>query len=338
MITKPNIPVVRPARVTDDGRFLRWVEYASEALPVDVAANQAAEGGGADRDLDEIPAAIVVKRKPGRSSAGTPGRKLKSVDRLPERRGDDAPKAGLKNLAGEVPRGKAGMPTKRRVARAGTEGKATEPKPLDTSKFSSFEEYNEGKTRVAPLQRGSAMDGRRGNQRPKFLDGKLPRSVERGVLHPQPGRLVVSSLLLLLSKLLLVAVVVVMPITAFLDSQLPPEFRHYTKDSLPLLLLFAAVGVAFVVVANKARCRVCSCHFFFTRRCHKHKSAHRLFLVGAAGTAALHLLLFKWMRCMYCGTAIRLRGSTGVGRPSKDGSHYASEEAPDEGEGEGPPA
>jgi len=303
---------------------MRWIEYAKEALPLDVADQIEAESE-ADKNLDDIPAAIVVKR----SSGGEKGKHGKFASAIPPKK-EESSKKPLKNLAGRVPHGGDGVPTKRRVARSGTKGKSAEPKPLDTSKFSSFEDYNDGKTRIAPLQRGSAIDGKRGLEKPKFLDGKLPRSVERGVLHPQPARLVVSAMLLLLARVLLIAVVVVMPIMAFLDSKLPPENRVYIKQSLPLLLVFLIVGVVFITVANKARCRVCSCHFFFTRRCHKHKSSHRLFLFGAAGSAALHLILFKWMRCMYCGTAIRLRGSTGVGKPSKDGSHYGADEDDDE--------
>ena len=331
VIAKPNIPVVRPARVADDGRFLRWIEYAKEALPVEVAELAAEEAQAIEKSLADIPAAIVVKKRSGGSKpegkAGTPAGKLPSREEADAKAGtkprpratpNKSGKAPLKNLAGKVPQASEQMPGKRSAATGATSGKSVEPKPLDTSRFSSFEDYNDGKTKVAPLKRGAAMDGNRGLEKPKFLDGKLPRSVERGVLHPQPGRIVVSALLLIVTKILMAAVIVVLPIMAFLDSLLPAENRHLIKQSLPLVIAFLVVGAAFIIVANKARCRVCSCHFYYNRRCHKHKSAHRLFLVGPAGTAALHLLLFKWMRCMYCGTAIRLRGSTGIGKPVKD--------------------
>ena len=353
VISEPNIPVVMPARVADDERFLRWLDYAKEALPANVDIDDGPqpepapkapaktlakaprrgrmeapteELKAADKDITDIPEAIVMK---GGASRKTGGKNAVKPASLPPARPAEKPnRKGLKNLAGEVPRSTSQKSEKRAVMKKGSHADKGDA-PLDTSRFISFDDYTEGQTRIAPLKRGNALDGQRGLQRPKFLDGKLPRSVERGVLHPQPARLVVASLLLLLSKLLLIAVVIVFPTVAIMDAVLAEE-RHYVKEAFPLLVAFVVIGLMFISVANKARCRVCSCHFFFVRRCHKHKSAHRLPLVGQAGTAALHLLVFKWMRCMYCGTAIRLRGSTGVGKPSKDGTHYVSEG--DEGE------
>jgi hypothetical protein len=83
---------------------------------------------------------------------------------------------------------------------------------------------------------------------------------------------------------------------------------------LPVALV--VFGLMFVISGNRTRCRICSCHMFYNRRCFKHQKAHRLFGLGHGGSAALHGLLFKWMRCMYCGTAIRLR-------PAKENSEEA---------------
>ncbi len=349
-----DLPVVRPARVSDDGRFLRWLDYAKEALPVEpkVAAAAAAEPEGADAPAaeaeataaesdqwDAIPEAIVVKRPSGGTPVPVPaggGRgALKPIkDKLPPARPQgERPKQISKPPPREEPTTPEPPAAKRPAAKTRPKRDDTEKRtgpPIDLSKVVSFDDYNEGKTRIAPLERGSAIDGKRALKRPKFLDGKLPRSVERGVLHPEPVRIVLAAIALLLAKLLLLAVIIVFPIAAIGDTQVEiPEDRHFVRDSLPLLLVFLVTGIVFIFLANKARCRVCSCHFFYNRRCHKHKSAHRLPLVGMAGTSALHLLFFKWMRCMYCGTAIRLRGSTGVGKPVKDG------ELPDADEEEG---
>ena len=78
-------------------------------------------------------------------------------------------------------------------------------------------------------------------------------------------------------------------------------------ELLPFFLAFIPFGLGFLIVASKARCRVCSCPLFYVRLCRKHQAAHYVPLVGIACSTALHLLFFKWMRCMYCGTAIRLR-------------------------------
>jgi hypothetical protein len=334
VIAKPNTPTVRPARVDDDGRFLRWLEYAKEALPVSEAETEALEEGPAP-DLAEIPAAIVVKRrdgsKPKEGAKRAAPRKGMTSATLPAPRETTKPASSGKKSLSQVSKQ---APIQRKPAKSvkvaeESANEETVRKPLDTSRFSNFDDYNDGKTKIAPLKRGAAMDGNKGLQRPKFMDGKLPRSIERGVLHPAPARIVITSILLMLTKLLLLATIIILPIAVFLDAPLVDN-KHYVKEALPVAIAFLVVGAAFIVVGNKARCRVCSCHFFFTRRCHKHKAAHRLWFMGAAGSAALHLLMFKWMRCMYCGTAIRLRGSTGVGKPSKDGRDYDSDEGEDE--------
>ena len=173
--------------------------------------------------------------------------------------------------------------------------------PLDLSRIVSSEEYNKGKTHAVPLSQGKKISGGRDPQRKKFLQGTLSRLVERGVVHPLPVRLVLSAILLLLSKFFLTALVIIFFVLA-----LTGNIRLVT-ELIPFFLAFIPFGIGFLVVASKARCRVCSCPLFYIRLCRKHQAAHYVPLVGIACSTALHLLFFKWMRCMYCGTAIRLR-------------------------------
>ncbi len=284
MNTRQDIPVVRPVQVNDDGRFLKWLGRAKEAAP----SPPGGQGDGRGGDVSDIPEAIVVSHK-GRQAAGGSQK--------------------MRTIGGDLPQPK--VPEPRRVTEVETRAEDL-PSALDTSRITSMEDYNEGRTKVAPLKRTVVRDGDRGLETPKFFDGKLPRSVERGVLHPQPGRLVWTAVMLLCAKLLTIAVVITLPILAIIDG------RELIPKAMPLLVAFVVVGFLFISSANRARCRVCSCHFFYVRHCHKHKSSHKIPLVGRASTAALHLLLFKWMRCMYCGTAIRLRGSSGIGKPKKE--------------------
>lgn len=337
VLAAPPATPTKTVRVSDDKNFLGWLERVSEAKPIDHSAASAApknvepteaellaamvsgdpmdeigvtpesepEAASAPDDdpLANIPAAIVVKKR---------GRKSSSSSRPPA-------SGEKRTIAGDVPRAK--VPEKRNsAAKAKRAGEV--PEALDSGRILGFEDYNKGKTRVEPLKRGGslAQPGEKKLERPKFMDGKLPRSVERGVLHPTPWRIGITSVLLLLTKLLTIAVIIALPVAAILDGkQLIPKV-------MPLVLAFLGVGLAYILSSNRTRCRVCSCHFFYVRRCHKHKSAHRLPLVGPACTAALHLLMFRWMRCMYCGTAIRLRGSTGVGKPKRGKDAYAEEE------------
>ena len=131
-----------------------------------------------------------------------------------------------------------------------------------------------------------------------------------------PGRVIYTSVMLLLFKLALVATMIGLTAVALIE----PDNLAYALWLPASLVVF---GIMFVMSANRTRCRICSCHMFYNRRCFKHQKAHRLFGFGHAGSAALHALLFKWLRCMYCGTAIRLRqpkpdseeGSEVVNRP-----------------------
>ena len=173
--------------------------------------------------------------------------------------------------------------------------------PLDLSRIVSSEEYNKGKTHAVPLSQGKKISGGRDPQRKKFLQGTLSRLVERGVVHPLPVRLVLSAILLLLSKFFLTALVIIFFVLA-----LTGNIRLVT-ELIPFFLAFIPFGIGFLIVASRARCRVCSCPLFYIRLCRKHQAAHYVPLVGIACSTALHLLFFKWMRCMYCGTAIRLR-------------------------------
>ena len=173
--------------------------------------------------------------------------------------------------------------------------------PIDISKFVKMDEFREGKYRVKPLARvpGEEIEDAP-VPRPKFMDGELPRSVERGLKHPQPKIVQFTAVLLILTKLLLLTTIIVCPFAMVAGRE------EFIKVAWIPISLFS-VGLIFLIFARKCRCRVCSCHFFFVKRCFKHRNAHLVRILGYAGSAALHVLLFRWMRCMYCGTAIRMR-------------------------------
>jgi hypothetical protein len=60
---------------------------------------------------------------------------------------------------------------------------------------------------------------------------------------------------------------------------------------------------------GRSRCRICSCNLFYSKNCLKNRKAHHIPGIGYVASLSLHLLIFGWFRCMYCGTAIRLRPS-----------------------------
>jgi len=188
------------------------------------------------------------------------------------------------------------------VAEAENREAEVEKAPIDKSKFADFEKYEKGEITVKPLEKLPGVESRQIQRidKPKFLDGELSRRVERGVQYPLPGRVLFTSFMLLLFKLTLLVTMVGLTVVAIFAEE---ELGY----ALWLPAALVVVGLIFVSSANRTRCRICSCHMFYNRRCFKHQKAHHLFGLGHGGSAALHALLFKWLRCMYCGTAIRLR-------------------------------
>ena len=237
-------------------------------------------------DLSEIPEAVPLQDIP----EGIPAEPVRKTMQQPRMRtpGNQPvrPKSLPKNLIPETPEPEAPV----------------EKQPIDKSRFASFDNYENGETAVKPLEKAPGVESRQVQriERPKFLDGELSRTIERGVQYPQPGRLIWTSIILLVFKVTLLLNIVALPLVAI-----------FAKDAMHYALLLPAAlvltGIMFTMSAHRTRCRICSCHMFYNRRCFKHQKAHRLFGLGHGGSAALHALLFKWLRCMYCGTAIRLR-------------------------------
>lgn len=261
-----------------DPGYKALLDSAVEALPIQITESRAYPMHGST-NTDDIPEAVPLESIP----------------------------AGVKKTAPLASTGRSVSPGVRRVnalpqkRQLLVDEPVETPLPIDTSKFGRMDEFREGKFKVEPLER---VPGERVESapvpRPKFMDGELPRSVERGLKHPQPNVVRITAVLLLLTKLLLLATIIICPIAAIAGRE-----KFIAIAWIPISLF--GIGLLFLIFARKCRCRVCSCHFFFVKRCFKHRSAHRIRILGFAGSAALHVLLFRWMRCMYCGTAIRMR-------------------------------
>ena len=257
----------------DDGEedFDLLLSQAMEALPVpDVEAE----------NLDDIPEAVPLRKPPVLaplpSNSGTP-RSVRRVSVLPTRR-------NVTNDPEVLPERNGGR------------------RPMDVSRFQTFDAHRAGDFRVEPLERTPGERRHRGDTvvAPKFLDGELPRSVERGIRYPNPVSVRVAAVFLLVMRLFMLASMISLPLIAFLAPERMPEYAWIPAT-------FVLSSLVFFLSARRCRCRVCSCHLFFVKRCFKNRNAHRLKFLGYAGSAALHVLLFRWMRCMYCGTSIRMR-------------------------------
>lgn len=66
-------------------------------------------------------------------------------------------------------------------------------------------------------------------------------------------------------------------------------------------------GILYLLVSYSSSCRICGQKCFVPRNCLKNRKAHRLPVLGYVFAVALHIILFRWFRCTYCGTPVRLK-------------------------------
>lgn len=194
---------------------------------------------------------------------------------------------------------------------------------VDPNDFATIEAYNEGRIAVQPLSRESLKDSPppavetgeplvdaedypsrvqriRGGE-----NGKISRWVRRGVVHPRPVHTWLGAVVSLLWRTAALA-----GIAAFVwlitSSRQPSAHTEKVIACFAVLLVLGCMQLHF---AGRSRCRICSCNLYYSKNCHKNRKAHLIPGLGYVASAALHLLIFGWFRCMYCGTAIRLHPS-----------------------------
>jgi hypothetical protein len=176
-------------------------------------------------------------------------------------------------------------------------------KSLDKSRFQTLDAYAKSERGIEPLRRKSSPVTDSGDKIQMNHSGKVSRLTRRGVLYPNPWRAIFGAMVSLIWRLALVVTCIGLPIYLYFNST--PESRPVLETSL-WLGGFLFLSLLQLWVMERTRCRICSCHFFFSKRCAKNSKAHRLSFFGYVASLSLHLLLFQWFRCMYCGTAIRL--------------------------------
>ncbi len=125
------------------------------------------------------------------------------------------------------------------------------------------------------------------------------RRFVRGILHPLPISVALAAFWALLFRLSFIVFVVSMIL--FVMNEL--DARQYWW----LAVICPVAGLFHLVSASQIRCRVCGQKEFWPSGAHKHVKTHRFLLMGPIFSTALHLLLFKWFHCMFCGTAVRIK-------------------------------
>lgn len=159
-----------------------------------------------------------------------------------------------------------------------------------------------GRRVVEPLKRNAGFDIRK-TASPELNAGKKmhSRSYIRGVLHPQPARVKLAAVFSVFTLVLL-------PLT-FVAGGLLLQFKDQ-KHAIWLVSIPAAFLVfsfIYLVFSRPVKCRVCGQPIFSPKACGRHEKSHRVPLLGYILPSSLHMLLFNWFRCMYCGTSVRLK-------------------------------
>jgi len=167
------------------------------------------------------------------------------------------------------------------------------PEEFNKEAVKSFDDYGSQKLEgVSNSERsrgqGPSADGHKSS---------MPRSQIRGVSHPQPLKMKFGAFVTLVLLLLF-------PVSAVLLGSI--------LLGAPIWVLYGLVASAVVFLVyltqfSSCRCRVCGQSQFAPKKCRRHVKAHYVQGLGYIIPTALHMLLFSWFRCIFCGTSIRLK-------------------------------
>lgn len=143
---------------------------------------------------------------------------------------------------------------------------------------------------------------------PGTNQGVSPRSRRyvRGVLHTHPGQVWWGALITLALHFLLPAGIFA-AFALLLKDNGSRLFAWVPDWFLALPLSVFVFGLLYLVISFHASCRICGQKCFVPKKCLKSNKAHHLPLLGYVFSVALHIVLFRWFRCSFCGTPVRLK-------------------------------
>lgn len=295
-----------PVAITADGTIER-----SATMPVNYEATEQVRGMLATAPLAiPLPARLLI-------AAGM------AVSEIP-------PAILLNRYAGDLEvrvtdrKGTRGIPrtpnlTKTR-ATTGNYVQIADPMPprlqIDTSRLRSVADLEKGRARIPVSRTGTAPAAPTENDRVALIRapleetnrGRDPQSRRyiRGVLHTHPWTMLFGALISLVMMTLTVPALVAAALLLLSDI-FPQTFPWVSPWLLVLPCSLPVVGLLYLVFGVKCRCRICNQRQFFPRACLKNSKAHRIAGLGYIIPVALHMLLFRWFRCTYCGTPVRLK-------------------------------
>lgn len=138
--------------------------------------------------------------------------------------------------------------------------------------------------------------------------GRDPRSRSyiRGVLHSHPWTMYVGAFVTLVLTVML-PLGIVSAFLLLLSQEIPAHFSWVPKELLVFPLALPVIGVSYLIWGLGGSCRICGQRQFVPRACLKNSKAHHIRGLGHIIPVCIHILLFKWFRCTYCGTPVRLK-------------------------------
>lgn len=171
------------------------------------------------------------------------------------------------------------------------------PERPPASKWNSFA-IPEEKPQITPLLSKRKQDVRVSASKGLNTGKKLhSRTFIRGVLNPHMWRMRISSLITLLMFALMPASLVALGMVM--------KTKNLWWFVVPAV--FLVTFFFYLTVASRMKCRVCGQPVFSPKSCRKHIKAHRVRVFGYIIPTSVHMILFHWFRCIYCGTSVRLR-------------------------------
>lgn len=138
--------------------------------------------------------------------------------------------------------------------------------------------------------------------------GRDPQSRRfiRGVLHSHPGSLAFGAVVTLILTLMLPAGIISAGLL-LLSDEVPKHFAWVPKWILVFPLSLPLFGLAWLIWGLNGSCRICGQKLFVPRMCLKNSKAHHVPGLGYIIPVCFHMLFFRWFRCTYCGTPVRLK-------------------------------
>ncbi|MDB6076708.1 MAG: hypothetical protein JWO82_455 [Akkermansiaceae bacterium] len=167
------------------------------------------------------------------------------------------------------------------------------PPPRNSSSRAGMED-----DRIALLR--APRPGTNGRRKPSS------RFYIRGVLHDRPLKVWFGGLFAVLLQIMLPLALIAAPLLILADQQVR-HFEWVPAWIIAFPIALPVLAVLYAMVSTGAKCRVCGQRLYVPKNCLKNRKAHKAFYFGHIGALAMHVMIFKWFNCTFCGTPIRIK-------------------------------